>query len=258
MIALAWWRLSGVLVRHGGQAAALVGALLAVCAGVAVSWPSTVAMGETGSLQLFRAWSVVEWVAAAMAALWTAASPAGSQIEGETPAAGAHRPGPVSSNDDLTWEDWHWFGGLRPSEVTGGLALSGWTAGLGLAILGFPPGLFAAMVSGASLEDTALATLVGAASAAAGAAWGTTVLAGVPDGLRTTAALAILAGMVALGYAAVGPGRAPAMGPALLSLGATVRLVGALGALASAGLLVAGACVRRRLRTPAVEEDVQA
>lgn len=255
-MALAWWHLSAVLAYRRARAAAVVGALVAACTSAAVAWPSGAGVGATGPLQLFRVWSVAEGVAAALMALWVAASPEGPEGATEADAARGHGWEPGEGESELRWEDWHRFGGLPPLAVTGGLALSGWMAGFGLAVLALPPGLFAAAVSGARFEDMALALAVAAAAAAAGAAWGVALLAGVPEGLRWAAGLAVLGGILALGLAPAGYGGAPAeQGPAGLSPDAAVRSLAALAALAATGLTAAGASVRRRLRAVAAQEE---
>ena len=218
-MALAWWHLSAVLARRRARAAAVVGALVALSASAAVAWPSGAGVGATGPLQLFRVWSVAEGVAAALMALWVAASPDGPEGATEADAARGHRWELGERESELSWEAWHGFGGLSPLAVTGGLALSGWMAGMGLAVLALPPGLFAATVSGAPFEAMVLALAV--AATAAGAAWGVALLAGVPKGLRPTDALVILGGTLVPGLiATAGPGRAPGEDPTRLSPGA--------------------------------------
>lgn len=242
MMALVWWRLGDVLIRQRGRAAGLAGGLVGVAILAALAWPGAAPVESLGRLDLWRGWSTVTYLGAALAALWMGAA-SSAPVDPEAPL------------ERVGWEDWHHWGGLSPAAVTGGLLVAAWMAGVSVLLLSLPPGLFAARVSGAVPAEIAGALAAALAAAASGAAWGSTLLAALPETVRPAAGAVLLAIIWASGQAVSGSGPAdrpwtPASSPAE----ATVVQLG----LALIGTLTAHAAVRRRLRVarPGREGDV--
>lgn len=250
MSALAWWRLSRILDRHRGKAAALAGLAVAASVLAATSWAAGVPLESAGPPRLWQGWAVAAWLSAGLAALWAAAASSEPGREGWLDGSNSLGDG-AGSTDDLSWEDWHRWGGLSDASVAGGLILAGWVAGAAAVGLCLPAGLFAALASGAGAGEVALALLAALAASAAGAAWGTAMLAGLAESLRGPVGAALLAALAAAGAAALGPQAPWATTPGLAG---TARLAATLGAAALLGAGAAWAAVRRRLRAAAGEE----
>ncbi|MEW6048393.1 MAG: hypothetical protein AB1609_18270 [Bacillota bacterium] len=241
MMALAWWRLSHLL-RRAQAAGITLAALLA--GGVAVTaWPSAPSMAAAGPLQLFRGFCVVQWIAAAAAALW--ASTAGDGAADQAPPDGVVSE--TAGEAELAWEDWFTYGRLGAPEVALGLSLAGSLAGAGLALLMLPLGAFAAAASGAGAGQLLGTTLLALLASDAAAAWGTAIQVAAPGALRATAATLVMGSLAAIGYLAVSP-FLPEGRPAMLSAVGALRFAAGLAAFGAAGMLAAVAAVRRHVR----------
>ncbi|HEY8552456.1 MAG TPA: hypothetical protein VIL40_03270 [Thermaerobacter sp.] len=239
MMALVWWRLGDVLIRQRSRAAGLAGGVVAAAVLAALAWPGAAPLESLGRLGVWRGWSTVTQLGAALAALWMGAA-SSAPADPDDPSA------------PIGWEDWHHWGGLSPGAVTGGLLVAGWTAGVSVLLLSLPAGLFAARVSGAGPAEIA-GTLAGAlAAAASGAAWGSALLAALAETVRPAAGAALLAIIWASGHAVPGPG--PAGRPWTPASSATGMAFVQLG-LALVGAAAAHAAVRRRLRMAGVDGE---